>query len=317
MKILKVSLKSILLIFILLLSCVAVYSLWERNRDPLAAINFPADSVRAKVTRLAAAEFSEQDRTYRHIILTSGNLGSVEAYLSLPADSANRPLPVILILGGLEIGLKNFRMIDHPGRNAIVIYRYPYSPHYWYDGTAISQLPVIRSAVLRVPAQVVTLAGWLGEQVWADKNRVTILGYSFGALFIPAVYRLAGEWHVPLRPGVMAYGGAGLFDLFKTNLKKVNQPWKSALSWLAATAIYPAEPALHLPHLQNEFLIINGNQDHQIPKSSWTKLHQLTPQPKTIILLDEGHMHPRKPELTKKLVDISRGWLLDRGVINP
>ena len=52
-----------------------------------------------------------------------------------------------------------------------------------------------------------------------------------------------------------------------------------------------------------------------VPSQALT-LHQLTPQPKTVVILDKGHMHPRKPELTRELVKISREWLLERGLVN-
>jgi hypothetical protein len=69
--------------------------------------------------------------------------------------------------------------------------------------------------------------------------------------------------------------------------------------------------------MKNEFLIINGTLDHQIPMDSWKSLHQLVPDPKSIIILEEGHMHPRKHDLTLKLVNISKEWLRERNVINP
>ena len=99
-------------------------------------------------------------------------------------------------------------------------------------------------------------------------------------------------------------------------MDKIDSPWRSVGAWLGETAIYGIEPERHLPYMNNEFLLINGTKDHQISTYSWKKLHQLIPQPKTVVILDEGHMHPRKPELTKKLVKISREWLKERELIN-
>jgi hypothetical protein len=99
-------------------------------------------------------------------------------------------------------------------------------------------------------------------------------------------------------------------------MEKVDSPWRSFGALLGETAIYSIEPERHLPYMNNEFLLINGTRDHQISEYSWKKLHRLIPQPKTVVILDEGHMHPRKTELTKKLVKISRVWLRERGLIN-
>jgi hypothetical protein len=240
----------------------------------------------------------------------------VQIVLSLPDPLPADDLPVMVILGGLEIGRESMAYITNPGQNVLIVYQYPYHPRYWYDGAAVTQIPLIRNAVLTVPAQVVEVVQWVLQQSWSDPQRISILGYSFGALFVPAVYHLAYEKNFRLAPGVIAYGGADVFRLLNTNLKNIDQPWRLPIAWLAATAIYAADPLNHLPHMHNEFLIINGNQDHQVPEYCWQKQDELTPEPKTVMILDEGHMHFRKPELTKRLVHMSQVWLLERGIIN-
>ena len=175
---------------------------------------------------------------------------------------------------------------------------------------------MIRRSVLSVPSQVLTLHQWVSNQPWSDKERITFTGYSFGAMFLPAVYHLAASRDEILNPAVIAYAGADISDLLYTNMDKIDSPWRSVGAWLGETAIYGIEPERHLPYMNNEFLLINGTKDHQISTYSWKKLHQLIPQPKTVVILDEGHMHPRKPELTKKLVKISREWLKERELIN-
>ena len=39
------------------------------------------------------------------------------------------------------------------------------------------------------------------------------------------------------------------------------------------------------------------------------KLQELTPEPKTIITLDTGHLSPKNVALIRQLVEISRKWL--------
>jgi fermentation-respiration switch protein FrsA (DUF1100 family) len=101
------------------------------------------------------------------------------------------------------------------------------------------------------------------------------------------------------------------------NLRFLSDFPRTVVAWTASAAIYPVEPALHLPYLKGEFLVINGRNDHQIPESCWQKFQQLTPKPKTVMVLDAGHMHPNKPELTLRVIEISRQWLLERNAINP
>jgi len=308
------------IVFILILTVlvvVGIWAAWERNRDPVAALNIHPGQITVLRDSSYRAEIIAQTRLYRDVLIKTENLGKIQAYVSLPDAPREEQIPVIVILGGLNIGIKNFELIENPGNNAVIIYHYPYSPEYWYDGAAVREIPLIRKSVLSVPAQVLVLIQWVEQQSWAQRQPISVLGYSFGALFLPSVYHLANTNEQILGPGVIAYAGADIYDLLKTNLRKLAQPFKSMFAWTAATAIYPVEPALHLAHMNNEFLIINGTRDHQISEYSWRKLHELMPEPKTVVILDEGHMHPRKPELTMKLVDISERWLLERGLINP
>lgn len=293
------------------------WAIWEHNRDPISAIDFDAGQINVAQDSVITTDLNSESRTYRHIILATEHLGEIEAYISQPINVPLDGLPVIILLGGLEIGINNFQLIQNQGNNIFIIYKYPYSPHYWYTNTLVTQIPGIRRAVLSVPSQVLTLNKWVSQQPWAENERVCILGYSFGAIFLPAIYHLAHEKNEPLIQGIIVYGGADIYDILKTNLRKISQPFRSTIAWLTATAIYPLEPALHLSDMNNEFLIINGTKDNQISEYSWRKLHELVPEPKTIIILDEGHMHPKKPELTKKLVNISKNWLVKKGVINP
>jgi hypothetical protein len=316
MKIFKRILKILLLLFLLITLTVAAWAIWERNRDPVAVLNKNPGIVKTIVNEDLTSRFLSENREYRHVILSTENIGDIEVYISLPLIRYTETMPAIIVLGGLEIGIHNFRYISEPGNNAIIIYQYPYHPDQWRENSAITQIPIIRDKIFEIPSQIITLVDWLSQQPWVDKRRINLSGYSFGAFFVPAIYHLDKIDNQRLGPGVIAYGGADISLLLETNLKKVSQPWKWLGAWLAETAIYPIEPAVHLPEMENEFLIINGTKDNQIPEESWRKLQSLTPEPKTVIILEEGHMHPRKPELTMKLVSISKKWLIARNIIN-
>ncbi len=313
-KVVLVGLLSIFLIFFLVF---ASWVLWERNRDALAGIDFYPGKVELSDDTTYNLSFEDiPERIYRHITLTTEYLGNIEVIISEPTVIPKEGIPVVIILGGLEIDADIFRLIDDPGENIYVIFKYPYTPEYWYEGTPIVEIPVIRKSMLNVPSQVLALHQWVSKQPWTEKGRVTFAGFSFGAMFLPAIYHLSDSRDEVLNPGVIAYAGTDIYDLLYTNMEKVDSPWRSFGAWLGETAIYSIEPERHLPYMKNEFLLINGTRDHQISEYSWKKLHRLTPQPKTVVILDEGHMHPRKIELTKKLVKISRGWLRERGLIN-
>jgi hypothetical protein len=316
-KTIKVVLVGLLFIFLTLSLLFASWVLWERNSDALTGIDFYSGKVELSNETTYKLSFEGiPERRYRHITLTTKYLGNIEAFISEPKVIPKEGIPVVIIMGGLEVDADIFRLIQDPGDNIYVVFKYPYTPEYWYEGTPIIEIPVIRKSMLDVPSQALALHEWVSEQLWAQKERVSLTGYSFGAMFMPAIYHLADSRGYVLNPGVIAYAGADISDLLYTNMDKIDSPWRSFLSWIGETAIYSIEPEHHLPYMNNEFLLINGTRDSQISTYSWKKLHRLVPHPKTVMILDEGHMHPRKSDLTKKLVKITREWLRERGLIN-
>jgi fermentation-respiration switch protein FrsA (DUF1100 family) len=291
---------------------------WERNRDALGAIDLPAGRVTLdEDTPYPFTAPGYAEREYRRIHLSTENLGFIEAFVSMPKRIPSEGLPVVIIMGGLEAAAEDFRHIPDPGANIYIIYTYPYAPEYWYRGTPLAEIPAVRNAALRVPAQALTLYEWAAGQPWAQQGRVTFAGFSFGAMFLPAVYHLGERRGMALNPGVLAYAGADISDLIEVNLEdRVHSPWREAAAWLIETAIYGVEPARHIPFVHSELLLINGTRDRQISPYSWKLLHRLAPEPKTVVILEEEHMHPRRPALTRKLVAISKAWLAERGVVN-
>ena len=316
-KTLKSAFVGLLWIILVLIFVLGSWIVWEQNSDVLSDIDIDAGKVELLLNTPYNVSFQDGNkRTYRYIRLKTENLGNIEAFISMPKVISGKGLPVVLIMGGLEVDAKIFKQIQDPGDNIYVVYKYPYTPEYWYEGTPIVEMPIIRKSLLQVPSQALTLYQWILQQSWTDKERVTFTGYSFGAMFIPAIYHLADTHKEELNPGIIAYGGADISDLLYTNMNKVSEPLRTFGAWFGEQLIYSLEPSHHLAYMNNEFLLINSTKDHQISTYSWKKLHSLVPQPKTVVILDDGHMHFRKPELTRKLVKISSEWFRKRGLIN-
>ncbi len=289
----------------------------EYLRDPMPLLDrgiVPLATASTLEERLATG--SGEPRRVLLIELTGVEPGPLKIAVSLPADAGGR-LPVLVVLGGLEVGRDSLRYIRVQGRNALVAVEYPRSPTYWYEGTPILKLYRVREAALAMPQQVASLLAWLREQPWADPERVTLLGYSFGAFFVPACARVAAVHGLAPRSLVMAYGGAGLPEVFEANLPLRPRILQWAVARLLSTVLHPMEPALHLPRLRGDALFVTGLRDAKVPLASARLMQSLKPEPKTVIDLDSSHMGPDKPELTAEIVRRSREWLIARGSMSP
>ncbi len=305
------------ILFILPLVCLGIWAAWEHLRDPLAALDYGLPEIVVASDSMVAVGEAAEARIYRDVVLVADGLDSIRFTVSAPAVSANRRLPVVMVIGGLEIGRTSLRYVGHHGDNVLIAYEYPYGPDYWYRGTPYTEIPALRNAVCSVPAQLEAILRWARTQPWADTNRICTFSYSFGAMFVPGFYRLVASRGDTLGPAALIYGGVDIERLLRNNLQIEPGFLRDAGAWLAATAIRPVEPALHLRYVKAELLIVNGTRDQLIPEHCWRELGRLAPMPKTVMTLDTEHMHPRATELIARLVDIGRQWLLECGAIEP
>ncbi len=297
---------------------VSAWAWREYRRDPMLLIDRGVVPLRVISTREEPLTTQTgEDRRLLLIRLSGVEPSPLRIAVSLPAGPAPRRLPVLLILGGLEIGRESLRYVGVHGRNALVAVEYPRSSTYWYEGPPLLKLPSIREAALAMPQQVASLIEWVRQQPWADPERVTLLGYSFGAFFVPACARVAAAHGLALRTLVMAYGGADVPAVLDANLRIRPRVLEWATSRILAAVVRPLEPALHLPHLGTDALFVTGLRDTKVPLASARLMQSLKPAPKAVIDLDSTHMGPDKPELTAEIVRRSREWLISKGAMNP
>ena len=307
--------KPVLLGFVILFLMITVFWLISHDdRDAIRAIDRSA----GKVTLLHKSPLSDTNfppkRVYRSIVLSTEHLGEIEALISKP-ERITEKLPVLLVMGGWEAGAKIFKLVANPGKYILAIYRYPYQPRDWKEGMGLQEIVHIKKAIYSVPSQVLTLVDWFRKQPDVDKTRISLLGFSLGALFLPSVYHLDHVKGARLNAGVIAFGGADLADILRTNLKNLNTFFRIPAAYAAALMIRDLEPAVHLPHMKNRFLVINASKDKLISRHSRELLVRLTPEPKTVVTLETGHIGTNKVALVHQVVEISTRWLTERGVL--
>jgi pimeloyl-ACP methyl ester carboxylesterase len=290
----------------------------ERARDPLAVIPHAPGDVRVVIdSAYAVVTTAGEDRVYRDLVMETADVGTIRVTTSWPAVTADRPMPLVVVLAGLRTGRESLSYLDEHGPNVLVGYEYPYNRDTFYQTARVAQVPAIRRAILNVPSQVAQVAGYLRDDERVDPERTALLGFSFGALFVPSVQRVALEKGRPFDAMILAYGGVDLAALFDANLRIRSRALRRGIANTAATLIHAMEPGHHLPHIPGRFLLIRGDEDAQIPTPLAERMAALTPEPKEIVILDAGHMGPGNPELTARVVAVSQDWLIRHGVIDP
>ena len=246
-------------------------------------------------------------REYEDVTLDGQDFKNIKFSISYP-KRIEKNENVLLLLDGLETGRESLKYVPHPKNYIIIGYEYEKSLHYLRKKSVFFHLPSTRKAILDVPFQIVSIVQWIEKQPWYSHKNVIIIGVSFGAIFVPATFQLALMNDIQLGPGIMAYGGAELYDIFYANLKNY-KILRKPLAFFAYQLFKPIDPVFHLPYIHGKFLIINGTQDKNIPLQSAQKLQELTPEPKTIINIDTEHMAPDRKDIIDQIVKISLNWL--------
>jgi dienelactone hydrolase len=229
-------------------------------------------------------------------------------------------MPLVLVLGSLRGGSRAIRDVSDvagdPGRNAFVGFDWPL-PRRPGARDIVLRARKLRRDALSVPGQVDAILRWAADQPWVDRERVSLLGYSFGAFVVPAAQRLVQERGFAVRATVLAYGGAPIGEVI-ANHPKMKKRWYGCAAGVGADLLLrPLEPSFHLPHLRGRFLLLGSKNDQLIAPDAAERMRALTPQPRTVVLVEGGHVGvgKSKRELLAKIVAISRSWLHEHGAL--
>lgn len=259
----------------------------------------------------------ESHFTTETLEIPDGNGGAVSFTLRLPATSSPAPLPTLIMLAGIKTNEETLSRLPEQGNNALIAYHYDYDQSTWKSLSYVRRALICRRMSREVSGQIAILVEWVKAQPWADDERVNLGGGSLGAIVMPMILRDLQARGVKVRTVTMAYGGAGRRLLAYLSLR--HRSW-----WLAATGgavawllMRRVEPAIHLPHIRGEFLIISSPDDSLVPRRCSKLFEDLTPEPKTIIHLKGEHVNTKRREILAEVIATIRRWLADRGALNP
>jgi surfactin synthase thioesterase subunit len=283
--------------------------------DPLGIFPPPEESLKETRTVLEPLD----GRYMEHVTLYGDGPGTIGFTVNLPAASPSGKLPLLIVLGGLETGENNIRYIKYAGDNAIIGYDWPMPLHFPAGKDLLLQSPGLYRRLLTIPGQVASMIVWLRRQPWADATRVSLLGYSLGALALPVVERFVERNGHSIGWTIIAYGGAPFGSLLSGS-DYIKPAWlQNVLVPVIDAALTPFQPAVHLPHLKSRFLVLEGKEDEFVPEEARRNLREAVPEPKTVVVFEGTHIGvgAKHLDLLQRIIETSRSWLIENGAVNP
>lgn len=305
------------LVLLVLLSLVVLLA-WFRAEDPVATAQRPLpDLVLAEQVDLVIDRGGEH-RVLSDVTLYAPGEAPVRFTVSLPELDPEGPMPVQIVVGGLESGRNNVQRLPSPlGNNAVIAFEYPERDAILDKARGIPErILSIREGAVATPRQLAAIVRWAGEQPWGDPTRVSLLGYSLGALFVPATEEALRANGMEAGATILAFGGADVSAIVPQALKIRSPAMRWMVGILAAAVLHPVEPRYFLPRMRTQTLLVNAEADELIPPASSRLMTALTPEPKWVVTMPGDHINPRDQVVLARVVDISRAWLLERGAAN-
>jgi hypothetical protein len=224
----------------------------------------------------------------------------VDCGLLAPKEKGRR-FPAIVLMGGKATGKY---AIDYALgiRDVIIVApHYPYDPRDSYTVMEfLSDVPEIRLALLDMVPAVMLVTDYLWQREDVDTTRLVLLGYSFGAPFVPCI--IAHDRRAAV--AAMVYGGGELRSLIRHNVARYEGVLVSEIvGLLGGMLLHPLEPLRYINEVSpTPLIMINGAHDEQIPKENVQLLYDKAKEPKKIIWLESRHVNRRDVELTKLIV---------------
>jgi dienelactone hydrolase len=230
-----------------------------------------------------------------------------------PRDNL-RKHPAIILLGGKATGKYAVNYALDITGVVIIAVDYPYTTRETYTViNFLGDVPAIRNALIDMVPSVMLVTDYLLTREDVDTTRIVLLGYSFGAPFVPCI--VAHD----RRPAVavMVYGGGDLRSLIVHNVRRYESEAVAQFAGtLAAFLLRPLEPMRYIDRVTpTPLIMINGTNDEQVPRHNVELLYHAAGEPKTIKWLESRHVRQDNLELTRMIVAELRRELEQRGII--
>jgi len=245
---------------------------------------------------------------YRYATLTSSSGLEVPILIRRPDPLPAAPMPLVMLIGGFNSGREAVRLIEDPADTLLVGISYPYEGEGELDGLAyFAALRDLRRALHDTPAALMLTLDVLTGEFAIDPQRVELVGVSLGSFLVCVTGALDDRftriWSV--------HGGAGFPMIFEAALKD-NIPLpiiRKPLVHFGNFLVQRLDPDNYAGRISPRPLVmINADKDEAIPREAAERLYASAADPKELIWLDTGHVHPSRKDMIRNLVSL----VLDR-----
>ena len=246
------------------------------------------------------------------LTLTSSSGLVVECGVLSPLQEGR--YPVVIVLGGKATGKYAIDYALDIENVLIVAVDYPYEPRPSYSIPAfLADVPAIRTALLDMVPSVMLVMDHLATRSDADTSRIVILGYSFGAPFVPVI---AAHDSRPAY-AAMVFGGGDLHGLIRHNVRRYEGPVVAEfVALIGGLLLRPLEPLRYADRITPvPLLMINGTEDEQIPRRNTELFFDAASEPKKIVWLESAHVRKENVELTNATIGVLKDELRNAGIM--
>jgi dienelactone hydrolase len=232
----------------------------------------------------------------------------VELAIRRPAGDEATPIrrPIFIVLGGAVRGKDAGKLIGDTRGAIFASLKYPYDGKLKATGAmeVLAQVPAIRRAFYDTPPAVQLALDYLLARPDVDSTRVELVGASFGAPFAAIAAardtRVTRLW--------LAHGGGDSYALLEHNLQRdiPNATLRSPLAHLANVLISGPRftPEAWVGQVApRPVIMLNAEDDEQIPRASVELLYAAAGAPKELVWLPGQHMQGNRPEVIEALID--------------
>lgn len=210
--------------------------------------------------------------------------------------------PAVLLDDGRELNSKALNYLP-PEFGDIVVLSLDYPERIPYElnlRTLLFENAELKRELRRIPRIFSLGAAYLAQRTDVDGSRIAMVMTSFAVPFGV----LAAAEDQRFRNVGLIYGAGDLASVLEANIALQPRFLRTATAWIAHEIYAEFEPTRYVGRIAPRPLVmVNGEDDPQIPVGAVRALYNSARQPKSLIWLRTGHLSPTDSVLIRALVD--------------